>query len=68
VRAVIAVRPGFVVTSADVEQACLDQIATYKRPRSVEFVDELPKTGSGKIKRQEIRRRYWADQQRRVGG
>jgi acyl-CoA synthetase (AMP-forming)/AMP-acid ligase II len=68
VRAVVVVRPGFEVTAEDVEAACLGQIAAYKRPRSVEFLAELPKTGSGKVKRQEIRQQYWAEERRRVGG
>jgi 4-hydroxybenzoate-CoA ligase/benzoate-CoA ligase len=34
---------------------CQDQIAAYKRPRWVEFVDELPKTATGKIQRFRLR-------------
>jgi acyl-CoA synthetase (AMP-forming)/AMP-acid ligase II len=68
VKAVVSVRGGHRVTEADIEQVCRDRIATYKRPRSVEFVPELPKTGSGKIQRHELRKRYWIDQDRRVGG
>jgi acyl-CoA synthetase (AMP-forming)/AMP-acid ligase II len=68
VKAVVSVRDGHRVTEADIEQVCRDRIATYKRPRSVEFVPELPKTGSGKIQRHELRKRYWIDQDRRVGG
>jgi len=33
--------------------------APYKYPRAIEFVDELPKTTSGKIKRAELKRREW---------
>ena len=67
VKAVVVVRDGFTVSEADVERACRDRIATYKRPRSVDFVAELPKTGSGKIQRHEIRAAFWAGEQRRVG-
>jgi acyl-CoA synthetase (AMP-forming)/AMP-acid ligase II len=68
VKAVVAVRDGSQVTAEDVFDVCLRNIAGYKRPRSVDFVQQLPKTGSGKIKRQEIRQMYWAAEQRRVGG
>jgi acyl-CoA synthetase (AMP-forming)/AMP-acid ligase II len=68
VKAVVSVREGHQVTEAEIEQVCRDRIATYKRPRSVEFVPELPKTGSGKIQRHELRKRYWLAQDRRVGG
>ncbi|MBC3191791.1 AMP-binding protein [Pseudonocardia sp. C8] len=67
VKAVVVVRDGFAVTEADIDRVCREQVASYKRPRSVEFVDKLPKTGSGKIQRHEIRARYWAGEERRVG-
>ena len=35
--------------------------APYKYPREIEFVDELPKTASGKIRRVELRRRETAE-------
>ncbi|MEA2256252.1 MAG: long-chain acyl-CoA synthetase, partial [Solirubrobacteraceae bacterium] len=34
---------------------CRERMAAYKYPRQVEFVDELPKTASGKILRRELR-------------
>ncbi len=39
--------------------------APYKYPREIEFVDELPKTASGKIKRAELKRREWEGWDRR---
>lgn len=68
VKAIIVVRDGHEVTSADVDRVCLERIASYKRPRVVEFVEELPKTGTGKIQRHVLRERDWAGQSRRVGG
>ncbi len=38
-----------------------EQLAGYKVPRSVSFVDELPKTGSGKVLKRELRAPYWND-------
>ena len=34
---------------------CVDEMAAYKRPRWIEFVDELPKTATGKIQRFKLR-------------
>ncbi len=65
-KAVIVVRPEHDLTVEDVLQVCTDNLASYKKPQSVEFVDGLPKTGSGKIMRREIRDRYWAGRRRRV--
>lgn len=68
VKAVVVQRDGFVVTADDVERVCREQIASYKRPRVIEFLDELPKTGTGKIQRHVLRERDWAGESRRVGG
>ena len=37
---------------------CREQLTCYKRPHSVQFVDELPKSNIGKILRREVRERY----------
>jgi fatty-acyl-CoA synthase len=41
-------------------------MASYKKPRSVEFWRELPKTGSGKIRKDKIRERYWEGYEKRI--
>ncbi|MCX6665406.1 MAG: acyl-CoA synthetase [Euryarchaeota archaeon] len=41
----------------DIQEYCKKVAAPYKYPREIEFVDELPKTQSGKIKRKELRER-----------
>lgn len=40
---------------------CQDRLAKYKCPRSVDFVDELPRSETGKLFKRELRARYWAD-------
>lgn len=66
-QAVVVVRPGYELVEEEVIAVCSDNLAGYKKPRSVEFVDELPKTGSGKIMRRVLRDRYWEGQERQVG-
>jgi len=51
--AVVPSRAG--VTEADVRSFAREHLASYKVPRSVTFVDELPKTGSGKVLKRELR-------------
>ncbi|MDW3219556.1 MAG: AMP-binding protein [Acidimicrobiales bacterium] len=46
--------------------ACREKLAGYKRPRSVDFVDEMPRTGTGKILKRELREPYWADAGRTI--
>jgi long-chain acyl-CoA synthetase len=43
------------VTAEEIKQFVLDEIAEYKHPREVEFVEELPRTASGKIKKYQLR-------------
>jgi len=51
VKAVISLKPGFRTTPEEIKSFARGQMAAYKYPRSVEIVDELPKTTSGKILR-----------------
>ncbi|MEU6561518.1 class I adenylate-forming enzyme family protein [Nocardia nova] len=67
VLAVVVAEPGSTVTGTDVMDGCRAAIAGYKLPRRVEFVEELPKTSSGKLMRRDLRRAYWAASDRNVG-
>jgi long-chain acyl-CoA synthetase len=55
VKAFVSLKPGADVTEQDLVDYAKQQMAAYKYPRSVEFVDELPKTTTGKILRRELR-------------
>jgi fatty-acyl-CoA synthase/long-chain acyl-CoA synthetase len=60
VHAVVVVREGAMMTADDVMAFSRDHLANYKLPRSVTFIEELPKTGSGKILKRELRAPFWA--------
>ncbi|WP_254527806.1 class I adenylate-forming enzyme family protein [Natrinema gelatinilyticum] len=45
------VEPGVDVTADEIQEYFLDNVASYKHPREVEFIDELPRTTSGKIQK-----------------
>jgi acyl-CoA synthetase (AMP-forming)/AMP-acid ligase II len=38
---------------------CRSRLAHYKCPHSVEFLESLPKTGTGKVLKRELRKKYW---------
>ncbi|QOE10900.1 hypothetical protein IE322_06015 [Pseudomonas asiatica] len=54
-KAYIVKRQGIEVDLADVEQHCLKRLAAYKVPRFFAFVEDLPKTASGKVMRRKLR-------------
>lgn len=66
VKAIVALRPGASATEAEIIELCRQNLASYKKPRSVEFVDSLPKNAYGKILKRELREKYWQGTERRV--
>jgi acyl-CoA synthetase (AMP-forming)/AMP-acid ligase II len=66
IKAVVSLVPGQSVSEAELIDFCKQQIASYKKPKSVDFVDELPKNSYGKIVKRELRDRYWSDRERKV--
>lgn len=55
VKAFVSLKAGAEVTSEELIAFCKERMAAYKYPRAVDFVDELPKTTTGKILRRELR-------------
>jgi long-chain acyl-CoA synthetase len=66
VKAVVALKEGAAASEEEIIDFCKEHLAGYKKPRSVEFRDSLPKTASGKIRKSEIRERYWEGYERRI--
>jgi long-chain acyl-CoA synthetase len=56
VKAYVVLMPGETLSEEDVIAYCRKDLATYKAPRSIAFIDELPKSAVGKILRREIKR------------
>ena len=66
VHAVIVKRPGSDLDEAAVDAHTREHLAGYKIPRSFSWMDELPKTGSGKILKRELRQPFWEGAATRV--
>jgi acyl-CoA synthetase (AMP-forming)/AMP-acid ligase II len=58
VHAVIVLKAGQSLDEKGVTEFCREKMAGYKRPRSMEFVTELPRNPSGKIMKKELRAKY----------
>lgn len=67
VHAVVVARPGSELDADAVRAFAREHLARYKAPRTVDFVDEIPKTGTGKILKRVLRDPYWQDHQAKVG-
>ena len=67
VHAVVVVRPGSGLTDAAIMAYGREHLAGYKVPRSVSFMDEIPRTGSGKTLKRELRAPFWKDYNTQLG-
>ena len=59
VHAVVEIREGVSTTAEELIAFCKKRIAGYKVPKTIEFVDSLPKNPAGKILKRELREKYW---------
>ncbi|KND61305.1 Long-chain-fatty-acid-CoA ligase [Candidatus Burkholderia verschuerenii] len=59
VHAVVVRKPNAVVSEEEIREHCRAFIARYKCPKSVEFRDQMPLSGAGKILKRELRAPYW---------
>jgi acyl-CoA synthetase (AMP-forming)/AMP-acid ligase II len=67
VHATVVLAPGASLTAAEITAFGKEHLASYKVPRSVDFIDELPRTGSGKILKRQLRAPYWSGRTTQVG-
>jgi fatty-acyl-CoA synthase len=61
-KALVVLKPGVSAAENEIVEFCRARLSHYKCPRSVDFLDSLPKTGTGKILKRELRQRYWTTQ------
>jgi acyl-CoA synthetase (AMP-forming)/AMP-acid ligase II len=68
VKAIVVLREGANATEEEIMDFCRDKLGGYERPRSVDFIRELPRNPSGKVLKRQLREPYWAGRKRRVAG
>lgn len=66
VKAFIELRPGTAASPEEIIEHAKQHLASYKRPKSVEIVAELPRNTMGKLLKRELREPYWRGRERRV--
>ncbi len=60
VGAIVVLRPGKRVSATDLEEFCHQQMASFKKPEIIRFVEELPKNQMGKVLKTDLRKTYGA--------
>jgi long-chain acyl-CoA synthetase len=66
VKAVVVRRGGTALSETTLIEWSRDKLAGFKRPRSVDFVEALPRNASGKLLKRTLREPYWASYERQV--
>jgi long-chain acyl-CoA synthetase len=66
-KAIVVPKAGESPTEQDIIEFARGHLAKYKCPTSVDFVESLPRSASGKVLKKDLRENYWAGHTRRVG-
>jgi acyl-CoA synthetase (AMP-forming)/AMP-acid ligase II len=66
VHALIVLKEGRNTVEGEMIEFCKQHLARYKAPKSVEFVDSLPKNPQGKVLKRELRKKYWEGLERKI--
>jgi acyl-CoA synthetase (AMP-forming)/AMP-acid ligase II len=67
VKAIVVLKPGAAADEAGLIAWARERVAGYKVPKSVDFIDVIPRNPSGKILRRELRKPFWEGRGRLVG-
>ena len=66
VKAAVVLKPGMEASAEEIIATASEHLASYQKPKSVDFVDSLPKAPTGKILKRELRDPYWKDRDSQV--
>ncbi len=67
VKAVVKLKPGCNASPEEIITLCKDKLGGVKAPKSVDFIDDLPRSPVGKVLKRAVREQYWKGRQRAVG-
>jgi acyl-CoA synthetase (AMP-forming)/AMP-acid ligase II len=66
VKAVVALKGNQIVSEADLIAFCEGKLAGFKKPKSVDFIEKLPRNLTGKILKKNLRERYWLHKEKKI--
>jgi acyl-CoA synthetase (AMP-forming)/AMP-acid ligase II len=67
VRAIVVRRAGTAIDEAALTAHCREHLGGFQCPRTIGFVDALPRTATGKVLKRSLREAFWSGQARQVG-
>jgi len=66
VKAVVELNKGQTVSADDLIALCKEKLGSVKAPKSIDFIDVLPRSPIGKVLKKDLRARYWQDAARKI--
>ena len=66
VKGLVIKKSGSEVSEEDLINFCKSRLASYKKPKSIEFMVDFPKSTAGKILKRELRQKYWEGRSRKI--
>jgi acyl-CoA synthetase (AMP-forming)/AMP-acid ligase II len=66
VKGIVVLKSGQKATEQEIIQFCKEKMTHYKAPKSIDFIEALPRTGSGKIHKKGLRDKYWEGYEKKV--
>jgi len=66
VKALVVLKEGMTASEDDIIELCKQHLSSYKKPKSVEFIKEIPKNPYGKVLKRKLRENYWAGRERMI--
>ncbi|GAB5413951.1 MAG: long-chain fatty acid--CoA ligase [Congregibacter sp.] len=66
VKAAVVLKPGMQASAEEIIATAAQHLASYQKPKSIDFVESLPKAPTGKILKRELRDPYWQDRDTQV--
>jgi len=66
VKAIVELKPGQRADEDEIIALCKDELGSVKAPKTVEFWDELPRSPVGKVRKKDMREKFWEGRDRAV--
>lgn len=59
VKAIVVLKPGYQVSEEEIINFCRQSLAGFKTPKSVDYIDIIPRNAAGKMLKKDLRKPYW---------